>query len=287
MQKLIGKVAVITGGTRGIGMAIAKAYIAEGASVVIASRSKKSVDEATEQLQRSGGKAVGMPVNVSEYSQVCSLKRLAIETFGGVDIWINNAGTAGPYGPTAEFTPQAFYQVIQTNIFGVFNGSHTAIQTFLKQDSGKLINLLGHGYKSSVPYQNAYASSKSWVRAFSKNLAKEIKNSGVGVFTLNPGLVSTELLTDLEVIRGSEDKLKVFPTVIRLLAKPPMVPSEKAVWLASSATDGKNGLEVSVSNPGTIIASLFQEAYRKIKHRPTMDVNIKMNVILPYDEELE
>ena len=104
--------------------------------------------------------------------------------------------------------------------------------------------MLGFGAKGAAPFQNAYGSSKAWVRRFTQSLAQETKDSGVGVFAFSPGMVLTDLLTHVEVIQGSEPRLKNFPVVLRILAKPPEAVTEKAVWLASSATDGKTGLEV-------------------------------------------
>ena len=142
------------------------------------------------------------------------------------------------------FPPETFLQVIHTNIVDTYNGSHTAMRHFLSQRSGKLINLLGHGYKEPLPDQNVYGSSKAWVRSFTKALAEENKESGVGVYAFNPGMVLTDLLTDIDVIEGSEEKLKAFPTILRMWAKPPASVQEKIVWLASGATDGQTGLEV-------------------------------------------
>jgi len=181
-MELRGKVAVITGGTRGIGLAIARSFAEQGAAVVLASRSQKAVDAAVELIQRQGGQAAGMAVDVAQYAQVQSLLRLALSQFGRLDIWVNNAGTAGPYGPTLDLCTRAFSEVVQTNILGVYHGSRAAMLHFVAQGSGKLINLLGHGYKGPVPWQNAYSASKAWVRSFTKALAEEYKDSGVGVF---------------------------------------------------------------------------------------------------------
>ena len=137
------KVAVITGGTRGLGLAIAMAYAREGASVVIASRSSKSVEAAVQQLKDVGAKAAGIAIDVSDLAQVEDLANYAVSQFGRIDVWVNNAGTAGPYGATLGYTPEAFRQVLDTNITGVYNGSRTAMQVFLKQGSGKLTTSSG------------------------------------------------------------------------------------------------------------------------------------------------
>lgn len=283
MGELDGKVAVITGGTRGLGLAIAKAYVHAGASVVVASRSQSSMDEAVTLLKAEGGRACGMAVNVADLAQVEALAKLAISTYGKMDIWVNNAGTAGPYGPTIKFFPEDFYQVIQTNIIGVYNGSRTAVNYFLKQGSGKLINILGAGYKSPTPFQNAYGSSKAWISMFTKALAEETKDSGIGVFAFQPGMVLTDLLTDIHVIDGSQARMRVFPTVVRILAKPAEIPAKKMVWIASTATDGKTGSIFSIFSMWVMLQGAIKEGIRVLLHKPEPDLGIKLTTKPPYE----
>jgi glucose 1-dehydrogenase len=281
MRLLEGKIAVITGGTRGLGFGIAKAYAEEGAHVVVASRSQQAVDAAISQLHGLPGRVIGKTVDVTDLSSVQALADYAIQQFDHIDIWVNNAGTAGPYGPTLDLAPAAFTQVINTNITGVYYGSHIAMRLFTKQHSGKLINLLGHGYKGPVIWQNAYSASKAWVRSFTAALAEETKGQGVGVFAFNPGMVLTDLLTDVEVIEGSEHRLKNFPTVVRMWAKPPEVPAHKAAWLASSATDGKTGMLVSLFSAKMMLSGALKEVWRKWRHLPSSVDDVTMRVIPP------
>ena len=176
MGILDGKVAVITGSTRGLGLAIAQAYAAEGAAVVISSRSNEAVQKTVDRMKTSGFQAAGMAVDVGSFEQVQALADFALKTFGHIDIWVNNAGTTGPYGPTIELSPEVFGGVVQTNIMGTYYGSLTALHIFKKQGSGKLINMLGMGYNKPAPMQNVYGSSKVWIRHFTKALAAENKD---------------------------------------------------------------------------------------------------------------
>lgn len=281
MGVLDGKTAVITGGTRGLGLGIARAFAQAGAAVVVASRSQSSVDAAVQQITAEGGRACGMAMNTSNLEQTEALAELARVQLGRLDIWVNNAGTAGPYGPTLAVAPEAFQQVVQTNILGVYYGSRTALKHFTAQRSGKLINILGHGYNGPVPWQNAYASSKAWVRSFTKALAAETQDSGVGVYAFNPGMVLTDLLTDVDVIEGSEDRLKNFPVVVRMWAKPPEIPAQKAVWIASAATDGKTGLLVSLFSPWSMLQGALKEGLRSLFKQPAPEMKIKIQKIKP------
>jgi len=282
MGLLDGKVAVITGGTRGLGLGIARALAQAGAAVVVASRSQKSVGDAVQLIRAEGRQVSGLAVDVVHLDQMESLAEYAISQFGKLDIWVNNAGTSGPYGPTMDFTPQDFYLVVETNILGVYNGSRTALQHFLLQGSGKLINILGHGYNRPVPWQNTYGASKAWVRSFTKALAEETKDSHVGVFAFNPGMVLTDLLTDVSVIEGSEGRLKIYPTIVRMWARPAEIPAEKVVWLASPATDGKTGLLVNIFSPWVMLRGALKEGLRILTKKPAPDMSIRINTIPPY-----
>jgi NAD(P)-dependent dehydrogenase (short-subunit alcohol dehydrogenase family) len=281
MNVLAGKVAVITGSTRGLGLALAEALAREGAAVVVSSRSADAVTAAVERLRVGGARASGRPVDVAQLAEVEGLAAHAVSEYGKLDIWVNNAGVAGAYGPTVDLAPEAFYRVIQTNIIGVYNGSRTALGYFLAQHSGKLINLLGHGYRNPVPWQNAYASSKAWIRSFTLALADETRGKGVSVIAFNPGLLRTDLLTDVEVISGSEGRLKNFPTIVRMWAKPPEQAVQKVVWLASPATDGKTGLLVSLFSPWTMLRGAARQGVRSLLRRPAPPLDIRVRTVAP------
>ena len=124
---------------------------------------------------------------------------------------------------------------------------------------GKLINVVGRGEKQPVPLQNAYASSKAWLRNFTVSMAKEYKASGVGIYSFNPGLVLTDMLSQVEAMEGYAEKLRPLETVSRMWGNPPEVPAARAVWLASAATDGKTGLEINVLSPQVMVRGLLRE----------------------------
>ncbi len=283
MGTLDGKIAVITGSTRGIGLAIAEAYAREGAAVVISSRTQAAVDATVQRLQEAGYRAAGLACDVSRPEQVSALAHLAVQTFGKVDIWFNNAGLETAYGPTMSYSAEDFTKVVQTNILGVYHGSRTALQLFLPQRSGKLINMVGKGYKGPAPYQNAYGASKAWVLSFTKALAQEYADSGVDILNFSPGMVITDMLTQFDVVQGHEHRLKAFPAVLRILGRKPDYPARKAVWAASSATDGKTGLLVNSFSLGVVLQGLFKEIARLIARRPSDLPEIHMRSVPPVE----
>ncbi len=275
-ELLKGKVAVITGGSRGLGLAIAQTYARAGASIVIASRTQNTVDAAVKMLTAAGAQASGLACDVSVMAQVQALADHAIQTYGHIDIWVNNAGLSAPYGPTAQIPSPDFLNVINTNMIGTYNGSVVAMRSFVAQKSGKLINLLGRGDTGSIKYQNAYTSSKVWVRNFTKALAAEYKDSAMGVFGFNPGLVRTEMLSQVHAVRGYESKMNPIRFVAALWGNAAEVPAEKALWLASPATNGKSGLMVTVLTPGFMLQRIFTTLLGWLLRRPLelMDLNI-------------
>ncbi len=280
MGQLQDKVIVITGSSRGLGLAVAQAAAAEGAKVVLSSRTADAVAQAVAGLRSAGREANGTTCDVSNLAQVEALADFAVRTYGRFDVWINNAGYAPPFGPTAHVPPAAFMAAVQTNIIGTYHGSLVALRTFLPAGRGKLINILGRGSDGRpVPLQNGYAASKTWVRSFTLGLAKEYRDSGVGIFAINPGMMSTDFLTDLQAVSGYEKRLQTLPTIIRMWATPPETPAQKVIWLASSATDGKTGLSLSQMGPAQMLGGALREGLRRVTRRPAPPLDMKVAII--------
>jgi phosphoenolpyruvate synthase/pyruvate phosphate dikinase/NAD(P)-dependent dehydrogenase (short-subunit alcohol dehydrogenase family) len=281
INALKGKVAVITGGSRGLGLMMARAFGQAGAAVVIASRSASSVDGAVCSLRAEGLRISGMVCDVTNLDQVQALGVHAVEQFGGLDIWVNNAGISSPIGPTIEVPSELFQSSIQINIMGTYHGSLVAMQHFLPQGKGKLINLLGMGAGKPTPMHNPYSSSKTWIRVFTLSMAKEYQDSGVGVFLFNPGIVETEMTQHLQFIDGYQGQIKIFKVVTTLFANPPEVPLSKAVWLASPATDNRTGLQVNVIGMGGMLKGVFRYVVRRLTNQVTTTIEPSYTLIKP------
>jgi NAD(P)-dependent dehydrogenase (short-subunit alcohol dehydrogenase family) len=284
MPILKNKVAVITGGTRGLGLAMARAFAREGALVIIGSRTTDSVDQALESLRSEGLIVEGRVCDVAKVQDVGALVELAKRQFGRLDIWVNNAGISGPYGPTIDLPSQDFEAVIHTNILGTYFGSLLAMRHFIAQGSGKLINIIGAGAKRPIPFQNAYASSKAWIRNFSLALSKEVNQSGIEVIIFQPGLMDTEMIRKVDVIKGYEGRLEPFGMVIQMLGKEPGEAAEKAVWLASSATDGKNGLQARSGGMFVMLGKAANHLLRRLIGHARPEVELDINLI-PSDRD--
>jgi glucose 1-dehydrogenase len=288
MNTLQRKVVVVTGASRGLGKAIVTLFAREGAKVVLAARSKNDIEQNAAELRAEGYEAVTFVCDVSDPKQVEALARSTIEKYGAFDVWVNNAGVAGPYGATFDLSSEQFLSVLRTNMFGVYHGSMMAMRHFLPRRSGKLINILGAGSKKPAPNQNAYGSTKAWIRVFTLALAKEYKDSGVGVYALQPGLMDTDLLTEIVTFKEHEKRLRNFmPFLVRAGGKKPDVAAHKALWLASSATDGKTGLDASASSSLSVMIGFLREGLRNLFHLPTRPVEMNVKVIPSAFEQLE
>jgi NAD(P)-dependent dehydrogenase (short-subunit alcohol dehydrogenase family) len=288
MKTLDGKVVIITGASRGLGKAITRLLAQEGAKVVLSARSMGDIEQIANDLRAEGLEALAFHCDVSDLQQVESLARFAIQKYGGFDIWVNNAGIAGPYGATLDLSHDQFLSVLQTNVIGNYYGSMTAMRYFLLRKSGKLINILGAGSKKPVPNQNAYGSTKSWIRVFTLALASEYKKSGVGVYAFQPGLMDTDLLTEIVTFENHEKRLRGFmPFLIRAGGKNPEIAARKVLWLASSATDGKTGLDVRIGSQFAFLFGFLREGLRSLFRRPARPVEMEVRIVPSAFEPLE
>lgn len=232
---LSGRVAVITGSSRGLGFAMARLLGRRGATVVLASRSDTAVTTAVDCLREEGVTAYGRRCDVGVLTDVEALRDEACR-YGMLDIWVNNAGAPGVFGPTASTPVDDFTRVVQTNILGTFHGSRVALPVFLAQGHGDLVNVYGHGDQGPVVLQNAYASSKRWVRQFTGTLRAETKGAGVRVHGLNPGLVTTDLLGRVTTQPGYERRLGGLPIVVALWGQTPEHAARPLLDLVTSDT---------------------------------------------------
>lgn len=189
---LQGKVAVVTGGTRGIGREIARALLAERANVVICGREKRRAEDVAAELSSTGpGRCAGRACDVRRYGEVEALMRHAAETFGGLDILVNNAGVAGR-GAVAELPLETWHEVIDTNLTGVFYCCRAALPWMRKRGGGHIFNLSSLAGVNPLPNLSAYNASKFGLNGFSEAFMQEIRYDGIKVSTILPGSVDTE-----------------------------------------------------------------------------------------------
>ncbi len=185
-----GKAAIVTGGTKGIGFAIAEALVKEGAGVLICGRGRDAVQSAAEKLLELG-KVEAVSCDVRNEAHVQTLFEHCAESFGGVDIVVNNAGV-GYFGKTVEETTSAeFRQTLETNLFGVFYACHHAIPYLKKRGGGYIINISSLAGQNPHPRMAAYNASKFALNGFSEALMQEVRQDNIKVSYVCPGSVNT------------------------------------------------------------------------------------------------
>ncbi len=191
MVRLDGKVAIVTGGTKGIGRATAEALLEEGVRVVICSRREADVQALVEALRPTAGEKIsGWACDVRDYSQVERLMQLAAERFGGLDVLINNAGL-GIFASVADLTPEQWRQVIDTNLTGVFYCCHAAIPYLRRRGGGYIINISSLAGKNPFKGGSAYNASKFGLNGFSEAIMQDLRYDNIRVSYVMPGSVDT------------------------------------------------------------------------------------------------
>ena len=187
---LTGKTAIVTGGTRGIGRAIANTLVTAGATVVITGRNHEDLAGTVSHLNLDGT-ATGYVCDVRDYEQVRSTFEKIATEFGGVDILVNNAGI-GIFAPVESMDVEDFRAVLETNVFGVFYCCHEAIPLMKQRGGGYIINISSLAGANAHPKMAAYNASKFGLNGFSEALMQEVRHDGIKVSYIMPGSVNTE-----------------------------------------------------------------------------------------------
>ena len=251
ISSLAGRGAIVTGGSLGIGFAIARAYVIAGADVLICARSPADVEAATAQLSRDtrpGQIVCGQVCDVSDGDAVGKCVAVALDRLGTLDILVNAAGVQGPIGPVEEVDWREWCRAIEINLMGSVLTCRAVLPHFRANGYGKIIQLSGGGATSPRPRFSAYAAAKAAVVRFAETLAVECRNSGIDVNAMAPGAVNTRLL-DAVLMAGPERVGEIdYRRSIEQKTKggtPPEHAAELAVFLASAASDGISGRLIS------------------------------------------
>jgi 3-oxoacyl-[acyl-carrier protein] reductase len=189
---LDGKAAIVTGGSKGIGYAIAEALAESGADVVICARNEEEVHRAASELEgRWNARVTGVACDMRRYDDVRALVQTAIDRFGRLDILVNNAGV-GSFAPVDEITPDDWHRVVETNLNGAYYASHEAIPHMKRAGGGWIINIGSLAGKNALPGGAAYNASKFGLLGFSEAMMLDVRQHDIRVSCIMPGSVETE-----------------------------------------------------------------------------------------------
>ncbi|HSE84874.1 MAG TPA: SDR family NAD(P)-dependent oxidoreductase [Candidatus Binatia bacterium] len=192
-KKLSGKVALITGGSRGIGRAIAIAYAREGARVFICARGDADLNQAVADIRSTGGEAHGRIGDVGDAAQAKAIVQAALEQFGKLDVLVNNASFLGPRVPIAQYPVPAWEDVVRVNLTGSFLTIQEALKIMIPQRRGSIINISSGVGRIGKARWGAYAAAKFGVEGLTQVLADEVGEFGIRANSVNPGPTRTEM----------------------------------------------------------------------------------------------
>ena len=261
---LAGRVAVVTGGARGIGLAVARRLLAGGAGVVLWDLMADRLEQAAASLvcaaPRAGAGAAGAGsgetdagasrasvrtavVDVTDEASVAQATTAALASFGRIDILINSAGITGPNHPLWEYPPADFARVLQVNVIGTFNCCKAIVPGMLGRGYGRIVNLASLAGKDGTANASAYSASKAAVMAMTKSLGKELATRGIVVNSVAPAAARTEMLAQM-----TDEHVKT------MLSKSPMGRLVEAdeiaamvAWMASSECSFTTGSAIDIS----------------------------------------
>ena len=194
-MKLKGQIAIVTGGGRGFGRAIALALAGEGADVVLAARTVSEIDAVAEEIRKTGREALAVPTDVSSKAEVQGMFKKAIERFGKVDILVNNAGVAGT-SPIPDITEELWDRNIAVNLKGVFLCTQAVFTHMCDRGSGHIVNISSLAGRRAGPRFGAYGASKFGVTGFTGVTAEEGRPHGVKATLIEPGPADTKMRRD-------------------------------------------------------------------------------------------
>jgi NAD(P)-dependent dehydrogenase (short-subunit alcohol dehydrogenase family) len=242
MKNLTGQVAIITGGGRGIGKAIALGLAQEGASVALVARSEDQLAETVKEITQPGSRAISVAADVADPAAVQKMVLEVEESLGSVNLLVNNAGLAGSIGPTWETDPDAWWRCLEVNLRGPMLCSRAVLPGMIARGEGRIVNVASGAGTFAIPYLGAYVTSKTALIRFTEILALEVAQHGVKVFAIEPGTVRTAMA---EYALQSEEGQRWLPWLGEVFKRGEDVPPDHAanlvLFLASARADALSG----------------------------------------------
>jgi 3-oxoacyl-[acyl-carrier protein] reductase len=240
---VMGKVALVTGASRGIGAATARAFADQGISVLLAARTETEINELASEIKLAGGTAIAQVVDVAKYEDLARAVKRCIDELGGLDIIVNNAGVIDPISHLADSDPHSWALAADVNYKGVYFGMRAVLPHFLAQQGGTIVTVSSGAAHGPMEGWSHYCSAKAGAHMLSRCAHKENADKGVRVFGLSPGTVATEMQVKIKA-SGINPVSQLDPTV----HIDPSWPARAIVWLCTEAADEFCGEEISLKD---------------------------------------
>ncbi len=242
---LAGKVVVVTGSTRGIGRAIVEACAREAARVVVASRKQEAVDATLAELRGQGWQASGIAVDVARPGDLEALLAHAVEAWGRVHVWLNNAGLSSGMRPLPEVTEAEVTEIVAVNLTATINACRLLIPYFMAHGGGVLVNMSGKGGRGEAsPNLALYSATKAAVTNLTLSLARENRGRPISIHALIPGMVATDFYRDVATSPTLTEQAAGIPYVLKALG----VPAEEV---------GRAFVRIAAQRPGAVTGKVY------------------------------
>ena len=244
---LSGQVAIVTGGSRGLGRVYAQFLARANAAVAVMARTASEINETAASIREEGGRAIALPGDVTDRQAVERVVAQTEEQLGSVDLLVNNAGNAAPFRPAWQYDADEWWRCMEVNVRGPYLCSRAVLPSMITRRQGRIINASsGHG---NIPllYGSAYSTSKAALTRLTENLAVDVKEYGISVFAIAPGMVRTPMA---EAVLADSRVRELAPAFVRRheegRVNPPERGAELVVYLASGRADALSGCFIHV-----------------------------------------
>ncbi|WP_439508776.1 SDR family oxidoreductase [Yoonia sp.] len=238
---MMGKTVLITGASRGIGEAAAREFAACGANVALIAR---SMDDIAQIAGEIGERALAIPCDVSRYNEVEQAVAATAQTFGGLDVLINNAGVVDPMGYFADLDPEAWARTVDINLKGVMYGMRAVVPGMIAQGHGTILNISSGAAHNPVHGWTAYCASKAGAYMLTRTADLECRAKGLRIMGLSPGTVATKMQRDIK-----ESGISPISQLDWSVHIPPEWPAKALVWMCTDQADPYLGQDVSLREP--------------------------------------
>ena len=238
MDHLSGKTLLITGASRGIGEATARLFVEAGANVALIARSEEAIADLSGEL---GERSIAIPCDVSRYWEVSKAVDATIETFGGLDVLINNAGVIEPISHLASSDPEGWSHAIDVNLKGVYNGMRAAMPYMMDNGGGTIITISSGAAHHPIEAWSHYCASKAGAAMLTGCADKEGRDNGLRIMGLSPGTVATQMQKEIKT-SGINPVSQLDPSV----HIPATWVGEAICWLCTKAGDAYRGVDCSL-----------------------------------------
>ena len=252
---LSGKVALITGASRGIGEAIAVAYVQAGAKVVLASRKQTDLDGVAQRIREAGSEALPLAAHTGDAAAIVGITEKAVAAYGGIDILVNNAATNPHFGPILTAEDSHWDKILDVNVKGYFRVAKACVESMKTRGGGKIINMASVAGLEPEPMMGIYSVSKAAVLMLTKVLAAELAQFNIQVNAIAPGFVKTKFSAALW--QNPQINQAILDTIPQKRMAEPEEIAGMAVYLASPAANFVTGSTFSIDG-GQLVGSAIQ-----------------------------